>query len=95
MTRRELCRYVPGSQKWGDKRPGSAKLFFDKNRFALMHDAAKKHGIENPEETLEVVQVRVGAGAFNEILSSREMCNCVETSGSSPRLLTATINRRG
>ena len=42
--------YVRGSHDWSDARVGSANQFFDtKDRFALMHDAAKREGIENPE----------------------------------------------
>ena len=39
-----MHRYIPGSQHWGEGRTGSANLFFDKNRFALVHDAARRHG---------------------------------------------------
>jgi ectoine hydroxylase-related dioxygenase (phytanoyl-CoA dioxygenase family) len=37
--------YVKGSHLWGDARTGSASVFFDEDRTALMHSAAAAEGI--------------------------------------------------
>jgi len=55
--------YVKGSHHWSDGRVGSANQFFDaKDRFSLLHDAARREGIEDPESSLEIVRVEVRAG---------------------------------
>lgn len=48
--------YVKGSHRWGDDRTGSASVFFDENRFSLVHSAAASEGIK-PDE-LQVVSMR-------------------------------------
>ena len=51
--------YVVGSHLWGDGRIGSAHQFFDgkkhgSGRFALLHDAARREGIDDPETALQI-----------------------------------------
>jgi ectoine hydroxylase-related dioxygenase (phytanoyl-CoA dioxygenase family) len=56
-------QYVAGSHKWADGRVGSAQQFFDcRNRFALLHDAARREGIEEPEAALELTTLGVRMG---------------------------------
>jgi hypothetical protein len=45
---RELgpLEYVKASHRWGDARTGSASVFFDEDRTALMHSAAAAEGID-------------------------------------------------
>ena len=55
--------YVPSSHRWGDGRVGSAEQFFDcRDRFALMHDAARREGIAEPQSALRIERVEVRAG---------------------------------
>lgn len=55
--------YVRGSHRWAEGRVGSANQFFDaRDRFALLHDAARRQGIADPASSLDVVPVSVRAG---------------------------------
>lgn len=55
--------YVVGSHKWGDGRSGSAKQFFDaRDKRALVDDAARKEGFDDPSTQLEVVMVEAAKG---------------------------------
>ena len=55
--------YVPGSHLWGDGRVGTASQFFDSSdRFALMHDAARREGVDDPRASLRVERLLVRAG---------------------------------
>ena len=56
-------QYVHGSHAWADGRVGSANQFFDsRNRFALLHDAAKREGIADPSSQLQITTLTVKAG---------------------------------
>ncbi len=56
-------QYVSGSHKWADGRVGSAQQFFDaRNRFALLHDAARREGIEEPAAALKLTTLGVRMG---------------------------------
>ena len=48
--------YVEKSHMWGEGRVGSAKQFFDRDRFGLMYQAAKMEGL-NPDD-LKISMVR-------------------------------------
>ena len=54
-------QYVPGSHRWEDGRVGSAQQFFDKDRFALLHSAARREGLD-PSAELGLVTVGVRMG---------------------------------
>jgi hypothetical protein len=55
--------YIRGSHEWGDGRVGSADQFFDgRDRFALLHDAARREGIASPETSLHIHRLGVCAG---------------------------------
>ena len=56
-------QYVHGSHEWGDARVGSAQQFFDhRDRFALLHDAARRAGISDPASQLSITTLAVRAG---------------------------------
>ena len=61
--------YCARSHLWGDGRWGSAQTFFDsKDRFALLHDAARREGVADPAASLHIERLRVakgGAGIHN------------------------------
>lgn len=55
--------YVRASHDWGDGRVGSAEQFFDtRDRFALLHDAARREGINEPQSELAIQRLAVRAG---------------------------------
>jgi ectoine hydroxylase-related dioxygenase (phytanoyl-CoA dioxygenase family) len=55
--------YIVGSHAWGDGRVGSAEHFFDsRDPMALLHDAARREGIAEPEASLVVERLDVNAG---------------------------------
>lgn len=56
-------QYVRGSHEWADGRVGSANQFFDtRDRFALLHDAARREGIDDPAASLEIITLAVRKG---------------------------------
>ena len=56
-------QYIHDSHRWSDGRVGSAQLFFDaRDRFALLHDAARREGIEEPASALRITTLGVQAG---------------------------------
>lgn len=55
--------YVRGSHRWGEGRVGSANQFFDAaDRFALLHDAARREGLNDPATQLHIERLAVRAG---------------------------------
>ena len=58
--------YVDGSHLWGEGRVGSANQFFDKDRQALMLQAAKSEGLHADDLNISMVQCKAGgAGVHN------------------------------
>ena len=58
--------YVQGSHLWGEGRVGSANQFFNRDRFGLMHQAAKAEGLHPENLTISMVQCKAGgAGVHN------------------------------
>jgi ectoine hydroxylase-related dioxygenase (phytanoyl-CoA dioxygenase family) len=49
--------YVRGSHLWGDGRHGSCRTFFGANNRDLLHSAARREGIADPENALEIASM--------------------------------------
>ena len=58
--------YVRGSHLWGDGRHGSCRTFFGPNNRDLLHSAAKREGISDPENDLDIASMSgLGAGGMS------------------------------